>query len=234
LSFINYLDTGNITENFVFELQHLLVGRDKIPSRARRKIHAGDIVYSTVRPNQKHYGIIKNPAQNMLASTGFAVLSPKPTVADNDYIYYYLTQEKIVQKLHAIAEQSTSAYPSVKPSDIGALEITLPPLHEQKVISGILAALDEKIFHDNKINDYLPVCSPVSPAEHSPGIRRSRKAARRTFFFAPAQRLSLSTAPAARARTRETFRVSCGKSPQKKRRGPRKAPAGCATGRRKN
>jgi type I restriction enzyme S subunit len=159
LSFINYLDTGNITENLLFELQYLIVGRDKIPSRARRKVDVGDIVYSTVRPNQKHYGIIKNPVKNMLASTGFAVLSPKPTVADNDYIYYYLTQEEIVQKLHAIAEQSTSAYPSIKPSDIEALEISLPPLCEQKSISEILAILDEKIFLNNKLNH----CCPAKP-----------------------------------------------------------------------
>ena len=53
---INYLDTGNILENRVSEIQQLEVGQHKIPSRARRKVHPGEIVYSTVRPNQKHFG----------------------------------------------------------------------------------------------------------------------------------------------------------------------------------
>ena len=47
---------SNITENRMFEIQHLVVGKDKIPSRARRKAQPEDIVYSTVRPNQKHFG----------------------------------------------------------------------------------------------------------------------------------------------------------------------------------
>ena len=56
---INYLDTGNISENRVSDIQKLTVGRDKIPSRARRKVQPGDVVYSTVRPNQRHYGLLK-------------------------------------------------------------------------------------------------------------------------------------------------------------------------------
>ena len=72
--FINYLDTGNITENRISEIQHLIAGKDKIPSRARRKVQPGDIVYSTVRPNQRHFGLLKELPKNFLASTGFAVI----------------------------------------------------------------------------------------------------------------------------------------------------------------
>ncbi|MCY3567201.1 MAG: restriction endonuclease subunit S, partial [Chloroflexi bacterium] len=39
--FINYLDTGNITENRVEQIQRLVAGQDKIPSRARRKVQPG-------------------------------------------------------------------------------------------------------------------------------------------------------------------------------------------------
>ena len=50
-AFVNYLDTGNITENHINEIQHLVIGQDTLPSRARRKVDIGDIIYSTVRPN---------------------------------------------------------------------------------------------------------------------------------------------------------------------------------------
>jgi type I restriction enzyme S subunit len=59
-SFVNYLDTGNITENRIGEIQNIVIGTDKLPSRARRKVAIDDIVYSTVRPNQRHYGIVKD------------------------------------------------------------------------------------------------------------------------------------------------------------------------------
>ena len=55
---VNYLDTGNITENRISEIQELEAGKHKIPSRARRRVKSGDIVYSTVRPNQRHFGLL--------------------------------------------------------------------------------------------------------------------------------------------------------------------------------
>jgi type I restriction enzyme S subunit len=153
--FINYLDTGNITENRISEIQHLVTGRDYLPSRARRKVSIDDILYSTVRPNQRHYGIVKKMLPNMLVSTGFTVISVNKAKADSDFLYYYLTQNDIVDGLHAIGEQSVSAYPSIKPSDIESIELILPPLTEQIEIGNTLKILDDKIANNNRINDYL-------------------------------------------------------------------------------
>lgn len=72
--FVNYLDTGNITENKISEIQHIDLTTSDLPSRAKRKVSENSIIYSTVRPNQKHFGIIKSQPQNFLVSTGFAVL----------------------------------------------------------------------------------------------------------------------------------------------------------------
>lgn len=155
LKTINYLDTANLNVGTVDELQYMEVGKDKIPSRAKRIVRKNDILISTVRPNQKHYGIIKNVAKNMVASTGFAVLTPKEDKVDPGYIYNYLIQDHITTYLHSIAESSTSAYPSIKPSVIGDLEVNLPPFEEQKAIARILSTLDEKIEVNNQINKTL-------------------------------------------------------------------------------
>ena len=116
--FVNYIDTGNITENRISEIQTMIGGKSKLSSRARRKIGAGDIVYSTVRPDQRHFGLVKEVPQNFLASTGFAVIRGKDDKAIADFMYWFLTQDHIVGHLQAIAEQNTSAYPSISPSDI--------------------------------------------------------------------------------------------------------------------
>ena len=55
--YVNYLDTGNLTQDKVSDYRHIVLGQDKLPSRARRKVEVDDILYSTVRPNQLHYGI---------------------------------------------------------------------------------------------------------------------------------------------------------------------------------
>lgn len=152
---INYLDTGNIIQNVIDEIQELKVGVDKIPSRAKRKVQIDDIIYSTVRPNQLHYGIIKSMPQNLLVSTGFAVISVDKAKADADYIYYYITQSHITESLHAIGEQSTSAYPSIKPSDLECLELDLPPLEVQRKIAFILRTIEEKMALNSRLNANL-------------------------------------------------------------------------------
>lgn len=153
--FINYLDTGNITMNQVDEIQYINTSMDKLPSRAKRKVKRDSIIYSTVRPNQLHYGIIKNQPDNFLVSTGFVVIDVNTDKAIPEYIYYVLSQNEIIEHLQAIAEQSVSAYPSIKPSDIENLNILLPDIEIQKRIVSVLSVIDGKIAVNETINNNL-------------------------------------------------------------------------------
>lgn len=154
--FVNYLDTGSLTENKITELQYINTKTDKMPSRARRKVIKNSILYSTVRPNQLHYGIIKEPVDNLLVSTGFTVIDVDTNKAIPEFIYYLLIQNNTTEQLQAIAEQSVSTYPSIKPSDIENLEFKLPNLIIQSKIVSILDTIDSKICQNEKINNNLP------------------------------------------------------------------------------
>ena len=154
-AFVNYLDTGNITDNRIDSIQYIDVKSAKLPSRARRKVKKDSIIYSTVRPNQRHFGIIKSQLEHFLVSTGFAVIDTDAKKLNADFLYYLLTQAAFVESLHAIAEQSTSAYPSIKPSDIENLEIEIPDLATQKMIADILGNLDRKITQNTEVNKNL-------------------------------------------------------------------------------
>jgi len=140
---ILYLDTGSITRGKIESLQRYKL--ENAPSRAKRLVKENDIVYSTVRPIQRHYGFITNPPRNLVVSTGFVVIETNQEKVDSKFIYYFLTSDDIVEILDVIAEGSTSAYPSLRPSDIENLEILLPPLPEQKAIASVLSSLDDKI-----------------------------------------------------------------------------------------
>lgn len=153
--FVNYLDTGNITNNTIDSIQFIDLKSKKLPSRAKRKVRTDSIIYSTVRPNQRHFGIIKSQPENFLVSTGFVVIDVDTNVLSADFLYYLLTQNTLVDALHAIAEQSTSAYPAIKPSAIENLEIEIPDLATQKKIAGILNILDRKIAKNVEINKNL-------------------------------------------------------------------------------
>ena len=152
---ISYLDTGNITENRVSKIETLAPGRDRVPSRARRKVRPGDIIYSTVRPSQRHFGLLREPPPNLLVSTGFAVVRSRETLVLPEYLYWFLAQESITDLLQAIAETSASAYPSIRPDDLGRLTLALPPLAEQRGIARVLGALDRRMETNRRMNRTL-------------------------------------------------------------------------------
>lgn len=155
---IYYLDTSSITENKIEELQHLIIGKDKIPSRAKRKVENKDIVYSTVRPNLKHYGIIRNPNQNMLVSTGFMVIKTRKDIISSELIYLFLTSKEITRFLHTKAEMSVSTYPSIKPEDILGINIAFPKKDSDHIVSSIeqsLKPLYQKHWIKNDENNFL-------------------------------------------------------------------------------
>jgi len=65
---IQYLDTGSITNGKIEGYQEITIS--EAPSRAKRLVKHKDIIYSTVRPIQRHFGFIQNPIENLVVSTG--------------------------------------------------------------------------------------------------------------------------------------------------------------------
>ena len=152
---IMYLDTGNITRNEIDNIQILNITMDKIPSRAKRKVKDKTIIYSTVRPNQEHYGFLENPGDNFIISTGFSTIDVYDENTDEKFIYYLLTQKHITDYLHTIGENSVSSYPSINPDDIANLKFAVPDLKTQQSIAAVLSALDKKIALNKQINARL-------------------------------------------------------------------------------
>jgi type I restriction enzyme S subunit len=154
-SSILYLDTSNITNNRINELQELNLDTDEIPSRARRKVKDNDIIYSTVRPALKHYGIIKNLPENLIVSTGFAVFRMKNSNLSSELIYSFLTDEKTITFLQAKAEMSVSTYPSVTSDDILNLDFVVPSEEVLNITKEIFKSKDDFINLKNKENQKL-------------------------------------------------------------------------------
>jgi type I restriction enzyme S subunit len=141
---IFYLDTGSITNNKIDGWQRLNLLEDEIPSRAKRKVIHNDIIYSTVRPNLKHFGILRNPPENAVVSTGFCVLRSKNKLIPAELIYSWISSDEITTYLHAKAEMSVSTYPSIKPEDLLAVKIAFPTEDILKIIKKVFVPLFQR------------------------------------------------------------------------------------------
>lgn len=121
---IEYLDTSSITCNQISGTECFTV--DDAPSRARRIVKENSIIFSTVRPNLKHYGILKDIPDNLIVSTGFAVFDAKYDIAN--IIFLFLSTQDVVDYCQSIAEGAVATYPSIKPEEISRLRIALPEM----------------------------------------------------------------------------------------------------------
>ena len=137
------------------EIQYINPSDEKLPSRARRKIAPNDVVFSTVRPNQRHFGLISKPLPNMLASTGFAVIRSRNPSVCNELIYLCLTENTFIEKMQQLAEQSTSTFPSIKPSDLGTCEIPCPKKTDSSDLTEMLKAMFTLIAANQRENHFL-------------------------------------------------------------------------------
>ncbi len=153
-SFVNYLDTSSVTSGAITEVQQIRPSEEKLPSRARRILRKNDVVFSTVRPNQLHYGIISNPMPNMLGSTGFAVIRSKRPSIPNEIIYLALTEPSFVEQMQQLAEQSVSTFPSIRPADLDACLIPDTQEEDKDFISSI-QALFRAVASGNEENKCL-------------------------------------------------------------------------------
>jgi type I restriction enzyme S subunit len=143
---IEYIDTSSVTEGRFEKLQYTQL--KDAPSRAKRIVRHKDILISTVRPNLKHYGIARNPSNNTIASTGFAVITCKKVCPD--YLYRILTTNWYTDFLSGIAESQQSNYPAFNPSLIENTNIELPLIPVQRKIAAVLSAYDDLIENNNR------------------------------------------------------------------------------------
>ncbi|BBL58877.1 restriction endonuclease subunit S [Methylomonas koyamae] len=126
ISGVTFGQRGYLTESLIFS---------EAPSRARRIVKKGDTLISTVRTYLKAVANIESDVKDLIASTGFAVITPKNKVYEK-YQSYLLTADFIIDEICALS--TGVSYPAINASTIGNLFFLLPPYTEQKAIADYL------------------------------------------------------------------------------------------------
>lgn len=143
---IHYLDLTAVTSpGSVAEPREIV--STEAPSRARRRVHSGDVLVSTVRPNLRGFARINSAINNLISSTGFAVLSPRK-ITISSFVYHHV----MTPCFAAYLENATTgqAYPAVRPTDVAAYKLGLPPLPEQRAMAAVLDSVDANIERARK------------------------------------------------------------------------------------
>lgn len=133
----DYVDVSSVSnETFTIQETQRLLGVDA-PSRARRKIRSGDILFATIRPTLQRIAQVPEHLDGQVCSTGYIVLRPKPAL-DARFLMHSLFRPDFMESMETL--QSGASYPAVTDKQVRAQKIPLPPLEEQR---RIVAVLDE-------------------------------------------------------------------------------------------
>ena len=112
------------------------------PSRARRRVQEGDVIVSTVRTYLKAIARVIEPEENLIVSTGFAVVRPGEQL-DPGFAGFLLLSNYFIDEV--ISRSTGVSYPAINASDLVRIHVPIPPLDEQKAISSFLDVETSKI-----------------------------------------------------------------------------------------
>ncbi|HCE3704270.1 TPA: restriction endonuclease subunit S [Vibrio parahaemolyticus] len=134
-----YIDVGAINSNIgSIETPNVLIA-DEAPSRARKIVKKGTVIYSTVRPYLLNIAVIdKSFSPEPIASTAFAVIHPLEGI-NASFVYRYLRSPSFVQYVESV--QTGIAYPAINDKQFFSGLIPIAPEREQNRIADKLDEL---------------------------------------------------------------------------------------------
>ena len=148
-----FINTGDVTDGKF--LHSNLSNTKKLPGQAKKKFQKGDILYSEIRPINKHFALVDFDSSNYVASTKLMILRTNENI-DLKYFYTWITSYEILREMQSIAEARSGTFPQLTFYSIANLEIPTPEsLDEQREIASILGSLDDKIELLRKENKTL-------------------------------------------------------------------------------
>ena len=134
----NYIDLSSVSRDTLKITDTTKVNAKNAPSRAKKIVKSGDVIFATTRPTLNRVTIIDKDYHNQICSTGYSVLRPKQDKLLAKYLFYFIRAESFMKVMESL--QRGASYPAVTDSDVKSVQIPIPPLPEQRAIVAKLDA----------------------------------------------------------------------------------------------
>ena len=152
---IQYIDIGSVSATEGISHIETMLFKDA-PSRARRIVKDGDVIVSTVRTYLEAIAPIDNPPENLIVSTGFAVIRPNKNLYKG-YAAYCLRAKGFIKEV--VARSVGVSYPAINSSDLVNIAVPSIAYSEQTKIANFLdhetAKIDSLIDKQEQLIELL-------------------------------------------------------------------------------
>ncbi len=151
---LKFLNTADAEKGKIVNYTELPIS--ELKGQAKKTIQKDDILFSEVRPKNKHYAYVDiEDCSDYVVSTKLMVLRKFNNNVDNKYFYYSLINDKMLDILQSRAENRICSFPQITFDLLSEYKIRIPEISEQESIAHILEIIDKKIELNNKINSEL-------------------------------------------------------------------------------
>ena len=132
--YFRYVDVSGVSNSsFSIVEANKILGKDA-PSRARRIIRSGDVIFATIRPTLRRIAIVPTELDGEICSTGYFVFRAKPEI-EPKFLFYHLFTDAFMGAMEVLQSQALVTPLSMTDK---SKQISFPPLPEQKRIVAIL------------------------------------------------------------------------------------------------
>lgn len=114
------------------------------PSRARKVIRAGDVIFATTRPYLKNIALVPPDLDGQICSTGFCVIRANREFAEPEFLFHLCRSDSVTDQLTA-SKMRGASYPAVTDNDVYNTLIPLPALEEQRRIVAYLDQVQQQV-----------------------------------------------------------------------------------------
>ncbi|MFH6767472.1 restriction endonuclease subunit S [Gaetbulibacter aquiaggeris] len=129
-----YVDLSSVSRETLEVTETVIINDKNAPSRAKKIIEKGDVIFATTRPTLKRATIIDKELDGQICSTGFVVLRPNEKISA-DWIFFYLLTSTFMDRMESL--QRGASYPAVTDSDVkdSLLSVPTSKIIESKYVS---------------------------------------------------------------------------------------------------
>lgn len=146
-----FLNTGDIENGRFFHSNYMAV--EDMPVQAKKTIAPGDILYSEIRPINRHFAYVNFPAEDYVVSTKLMVI--RANGFDTRRLYHFLASKDILSELQMQAESRSGIFPQIRFDNVSKLPILIADKEIETAFIALLHTVYDQIEHNNCENEKL-------------------------------------------------------------------------------
>lgn len=146
-----FLNTGDVEDGMFLHSDYMAVA--DMPGQAKKTIMQNDILYSEIRPINRHFAYVDFQADNYVVSTKLMVI--RATSFDSRRLYHFLTLQDTLEELQMQAESRSGTFPQIRFENISKLPILIADSNTETAFVTLLHAAFNQIEHNNSENKKL-------------------------------------------------------------------------------